>query len=355
MTMRWTMGYDAFLPDFESDTNTIFAGLGAYLINGGVITSENTRFGYGYSMSWAGGNNDNDLTWVVNPDPMTDRVYFGTAVYIGEAAELDNCQFKFRNTAGAVAWSIRFGAFGTIYCYLGDFDSGGSLWFASPGGSFRLNTWFYFEIALKTHPTLGEFEMRVNTVPLCDYTNINTGSSSGWNAIRMGLKSISSKQFYLDDQYVCDSQGDVNNNFLGNVRCQGLLTTAPGDSTTWTSSDVMIPNWEAARNQEVNDDLYVYTDVVGDFDLYHIDPLVNSPEIFAVSVYGFYRQDDATQRFGVNVIKSGSTTVDGPSHALNQTYTGFRDIYEEDPDISGNWLPAAVNDLQIGPKAEDTL
>jgi hypothetical protein len=96
----------------------------------------------------------------------------------------------------------------------------------------------------------------------------------------------------------------------------------------------------------------VYSGVPGDFDLYLIDPLINSPYVFGVQVKGAVRQDDATQRFYRNTLLSDMTQVYGATYATDSNYSFVIDMFEENPDTMLPWLDTEVNAIEIGPEVE---
>lgn len=352
-------------PDYN---NPQFNTLGWYQIVGALNVDSNTRFGYGYSMKFqAGVNNGSNAAWLFPNAAQLENGFVGVAMYIDEANENDAAFISLNCSVGNLGcFTVVFRPFGVIELGLGKMDRDslapgpeGAIIFQSAGGTYRLNTWFYFEIGFTIDPDTmtpnGAIELRVNTVPVADYINIQSSVVATFaDNIAIGLKSIpdgASKLVYWDDWYVCDDQGAHNTTFLGNTRVQGLLPNAPGDNTDWDKVGAAT-NWQAASNQLVDDSKYVFSGVTDDYDLYEIAPLVNSPNVFGVQVKGAYRQDDATQRFAVNTIKSGATQADGTPVACNSSYAFQFDIWEEDPDTMMTWDYTAVNTLQIGPKVE---
>jgi hypothetical protein len=129
------------------------------------------------------------------------------------------------------------------------------------------------------------------------------------------------------------------------------VPNAAGASTDWTPFGAAT-NWEAASNADIDDTKYVYGTTPGDYDLYEVTPLINTPTVFGVQVTGYYRQDDATQRSVKNVIYSGTTLDEGIEYFTNADYAATTDMWEEDPDTNDPWLYADVNNVQIGPKVE---
>jgi hypothetical protein len=146
--------------------------------------------------------------------------------------------------------------------------------------------------------------------------------------------------------------GPRNNDYLGNVRVRYMPVISNDTPLDWSiGGSIPAPtNWQSVLNLDLNDTKYVFTPDTGDQDFYNIDPIINAPTIFGVEIGGAYRQDDATQRFVANQIRSGATVATGVTLATNQTYTFTYDIFELNPDTGLGWSNAEVNAIDVGPK-----
>jgi hypothetical protein len=239
---------------------------------------------------------------------------------------------------------------------------GGTQIGVSEAAQFNANADIDVECFFKVHNTAGEVEVRVNTkgrggpttsTPAIHLINVDTqpGGNAYFDSVFWGNNADSAVgcDFYIDDFRYYDTAGSVNNSWLGTARVQTLLPTGAGATTDFSRSNTGLANWQNASNRNVDDSLYVYDPAVGDFDLYTMQPLVNSPTVFWVQMTSFVRQDDATQRYFKNRLVSASTTSDGASYALSQTYTADTDIWELDPATGLTFTGAAVNALQTGP------
>lgn len=248
---------------------------------------------------------------------------------------------------------IHFDDFGVIKVYRCHYNEANTLVSqtligASAPGSYPEHQWFYAEIKF----VLGsDLEVRVNTVAVlslvdasinCTPTPVSQFQAIGWYP-------DAGAGFDVDNWHFDDSQ------FNGVVRVQWLPPMSAGDQTEWTSWNLSMPNWQSASNQNMDDTRYVFnsTQEPGDYDLYRITPLVNSPEVLSVAVKGAYRQNDATQFFVQNVLKSGAATTFGALRPANNQYKFNIDRYNVDPNTGLPWTYNAVNSLQIGPKQED--
>lgn len=96
---------------------------------------------------------------------------------------------------------------------------------------------------------------------------------------------------------------------------------------------------------------YVYDATSGDQDLYNLQAISATPtNIVAVTTRAIAQKSDAGTRNIALQLKSGTTTSNGTSTALN---TSFAHIYRTDttdPNTSAAWTATAVNNLQCGMK-----
>jgi hypothetical protein len=155
--------------------------------------------------------------------------------------------------------------------------------------------------------------------------------------------------FYIDDLRFYDTTGAQNNTWLSTARVQEMIAGGDGATLDFSKSNTGLAAWQNIINKSVDDTLYLFDGTVGDYNLSTPQALVNSPTVFGIGVMGFYRQDDATQRYAKSRIVSGGVTSDGASFATASSYAGDWDVWELDPSTSLSFTGAAVNALQFGP------
>lgn len=367
MTLRWGTGFD--LMRTETDARDQFAQLGWYELPGGPIAANLTiaddptdsAFGYGKVLKFGNTNvsgNDTQANYLLKNGVEMVEWYQGARVIVNSAL-VQTKPFLGIGRTGETLISAAFKEYGQIELWRGREDYPGAVLLATSNpGSYLNDVWLYFEIGgLLATDTTGWVTVRVNTVPVISLvTSITNPGGANLNSVVLGYfyedqTGVGNVRAWWDDLYICDEQGMENNTFLGNIRVQGLKPNAAGASTTWTPFGAMT-NWEAASNEDIDDTKYVYSLTPGDYDLYEIEPLVNTPAVFGVQVTGFYRQDDATQRSVKNVIFSGATQDEGVEFFTNSDYAASTDMWENDPDTGNLWLYPDVNNVQIGPKVE---
>ena len=246
---------------------------------------------------------------------------------------------------------MAFLPFGVVQAWRG-FPWSGALLASSEIGAFDAGAWFYAELKTVIDPMAGTVEVRVNTVPVNTLVAANTQASGRALSDGIVLGCVLFNDGYtayaMDDLYVCDLAGGVNDDFLGNARVQALLAAGPGSLTDFTPNGALA-NWQCVLDETLSDTVYVSDPTVGDGDLYAVAPLVNNPTVFGVQVKGAYRQTDATQRFVKNQLKASGTLARGASSATYQTYAFFADIWELNPGTGLAFTGAQVNAAEVGP------
>jgi hypothetical protein len=231
----------------------------------------------------------------------------------------------------------------------------------SEAAQFTTDTDIDVECFFKVHNTTGEVQVRVNTkgrggpttsTPAVHLINVDTqpGANAYFDSAFWGnpVDSATPCDYYIDDFRYYDTAGSINNTWLGTCRVQTCLTMGAGATTDFSKVGAST-NWQAAQNQNVDDTKYVFDPTTSDYDLYTIQPLVNSPTVFWINQTSFVRQDDATQRYFKNRNSSSGTITDGASYATSMTYAAAEDVFELNAHTGLTFTGAEVNALQIGP------
>lgn len=370
MTLRVIEGWD-YLPENPND-----AVLGSSGWSGDISvmrTSPLTAFDYGRCMVWTGASNFNILYKFVRGHWTTGYV-FGMRMVVPTIGIPSYGGFGGFNGVYALVgvdttssrgaqWQLGFDQFGTMT--LINYTNGVAAiaaktlpWAFVPGNQF------YLEI--KVTPGLsGTFEVRVNTVPVLSLSGIRISDGTpvlpatalgithvAWQLNRVGAIDGWSNDWRSDDFYFLDQDGSINNDYLGNVRVKYMAVIGDASPIQWDigGTTPAPTNWQSVVNIRTDDTTYVTTGVIGDTDLYNVDPNLDTPFVYGIEVAGAYRQDDATQRFIKNVLKSGATETEGQEYAINQSYTFYYDIFELNPDTGLPFTGAEANAIDIGPR-----
>lgn len=332
----------------------------------GITIDAAGRFSGSKAMRLGAGINSNSRVSKLIKGSAMSEFYIGAAAFI-QSANLAIILPAIGTALGSeTKLQVQFDNFGQLKLYSGrgnggaGYETAGTLLATSEPMSYQNDTWLYVEIGgLLSTSTSGWCTVRINTKPVIQLINtITSPSNPTCDAMKFTNNGIPPAGFgatgpFWDDVYMVDETGSKNNTFLGNIRAQAMLPSADGVNIDFNPFPALTNNWEDASNLALDDSKYVYSNVVDDYDLYEVTPILNSPEIFAVLVLGAYRQDDATQRSAANLLYSNGTIAEGDEYFTNITYAFTQpDVYEDDPDTGTTWLYTAVNLIQIGPKVK---
>ena len=217
--------------------------------------------------------------------------------------------------------------------------------------------WYYIQMYALIHPSAGAYEVRVNNVTQLMDSGIDTEGTGGSLVTTLRFMQQSSSDPSIDDLYVLDTTGLVNNTWLGNVYVETVFPMGDGNRNDMTRVGGGLNNYEAVDDGSTPDDdtTYVHGNVVGDDELYDFDDLVGGDggfeitQVHGVAVTNHYRKADAGSRSCRALARSVATEVEGTEQGCNVEYRYYQQIYEDDPDTAAAWADAdAVNAAEFG-------
>lgn len=237
---------------------------------------------------------------------------------------------------------------------------GGAILSTSTGSVIdATNVYFYLEFDITFNGATGALVLHKNgvNVPLSASSGLNTAPSgnNSFNTYRVGTASggalFATSTIYIDDHYYLSTSGGVETGFLGDSKAVVFFPNGAGSSTQFTPNGAGT-NWECVnQTSEDGDTTYVSDATPGDKDLYTLqDSPANTGTIFGIQLCSVWRKDDAGSRTAANTIKSGTTTLDGATIAISETYAWGLDIVEQDPNTSSAWTKTTLDALEAGVK-----
>src|SRR5262249_37892481 len=147
------------------------------------------------------------------------------------------------------------------------------------------------------------------------------------------------------DLYICDGQGSLNNDFLGDVRIQASIANGAGATTNWTPSAGS--NYQNVDDATPNEDTDYNSDATaGDIDTYamgDVTPAAGAVKGVMVSMRA--RKDDGATRTLQAAIRTGATNYFGASQNLTSSYAYYTEIWENNPNTSSPFTISDVNGL----------
>jgi len=207
--------------------------------------------------------------------------------------------------------------------------------------------WHYIELKVVIDAVAGSWELRVDGIESASGSGVDTGTP----ASLIEFAADTTGQF-IDDIYICDGDGTVNNDFIGPVFIEGLLPTSDGNSSDWTPSSGTDNYALVDENpSDLDGTDSVSTTTQNAKDTYGYDNLTSSPDqIRGVQVNTDVRKLTVANQDLAHVARSGTTEAEATPITVNDE-TDFKTasaVFEQDPDTSAAWTPAGVDAAEFG-------
>jgi len=220
--------------------------------------------------------------------------------------------------------------------------------------AFRFSMWNYVEIKIGLHDSTGTVTVKVNGTALLTLTGkdtIGTPASATWSAVEWSNGATA----WVDDIYLCDGSGGLNDDLLGEVRVVTLLpvtdAVAAGsnaDFTCSTSTDHGALVDDAAPNDDTD---YVSSSTLNHVDSWEYPALGYTGTIKGVQMNLSAKKTDSGTRAIAAVTRPVATNrVHATDHYLGTSYAYWRAIWELNPEDSGAWEVADVDGAEFGVK-----
>ncbi len=234
-------------------------------------------------------------------------------------------------------------------------NSGGTL-LGSAVGAVLPGIWAYIEAKATLSDSVGAVELRVNGATVLNLTNVDTknaGTKTVFDTVAFYGSSGVVEDAYIDDLYVCNGAGSVNNSFLGDTRVRCLLPSGNGNSSQLLGSDAdSTDNYLLVDEATPSTADYVGSGTTDQKDTYTFGDLPDaSGTIHGVQVSALATKTDAGARNLAIVTRSDGVDYDGSDVALALGSNAYvQQVRETDPDTAAAWTIAAVNAAEFGVK-----
>ena len=254
--------------------------------------------------------------------------------------------FVFRNEAGNRCAQV-VASHGTYYIK----DATGS-YIGGVRGMTEIGAFHYVEAKVYGHATNGTIEVHINGCPVFSATSVNTAGASGVaTRVAIGWSDPPTSMDYarIEDFYICDGNGSVNNDFLGDVTVK----------TLWPSGDASVNMAQIGENyathyQQVNggDSLrttdWVLDSASGAQDTFNMDDTPEAYEaIHGVVAWAYSKHTSGTGNYKLVVESNGDETKSANITATTD-WAYDKLVVETDPDTSNAWTPGTVNAMTAG-------
>lgn len=212
--------------------------------------------------------------------------------------------------------------------------------------------WHYVEVKGKIHDSAGIITIKVDGETELELTGVDTKYVSDTiSTVHLAPPSGGSD---FADVYICDTNGAVNNDFLGDVRVDTLYPTADGHYSEWDpyTGEVLTPGTHYDRvddPHDIDETDYVETDVAGEAESYAFEDLsLLGADVFGVIVNTVAKKTDAGFRALSALARIGSTDYWEDAHYISNAYWTHQHILELNPATLAAWNESEINAAEFG-------
>lgn len=229
--------------------------------------------------------------------------------------------------------------------------SGHSISGTSSGLGITDDTWIYVEVYALFHASAGQVIVEVDGVE-----EINTGSvdtvptsvATNWSFVsfRTFASSVVADGFFLDDIYILDGNGSMNNDILGPQEVRAIFPDADTVDADFTPS-TGIDNYAMIDEQTYSESDYV-EGVSGNIDIYDYGVLSLNKTVNGIAVLTSARKTQAANALLISKSVSNSIPSDEAARAVRSSFETFLRIIEQNPDGPVPWTKVAIDVAQFG-------
>ena len=221
------------------------------------------------------------------------------------------------------------------------------------------NQSYYIECKVTVHDSTGVFVVKVNGDTWLNLTSQDTQNTANTFVNQIGFgadpATQTGMQQHVEDMYICDTAGSSpTNDFLGDVRVQGLLPDANGNTSNLVGQDANSTDNYLNVDEDApgadDDTTYNESSTVNDKDTYNYPALTpTTGTVYGVQISPLARKTDAGVRSIASIARLSGTEVDSSNKALSATYIYLPDVRETKPG-GGAWSISDVNSAEFGVK-----
>ena len=210
--------------------------------------------------------------------------------------------------------------------------------------SLHAGVYYYLEMKLLVSNTAGSCEVRVDGISRLTASGDTQATDNQWiNGVRFGYGAFypwtnQGRRIQFDDIYIANTNGGTYNDFVGDVRVEGIRPVGDQPTHQWTPSSGTV-HFETIDDSTPDITNYVTSDTTGDIDLFSVGNITTpSANILAISPNIYARKSNAgVARVVALVNRAGSTDV-GIDNYLTQEYRyHYSDIWTTNPINSSAW------------------
>jgi hypothetical protein len=274
-------------------------------------------------------------TWVIGLGLFFSQVAAGFKVRFFSGGS-EQCRFEIENSGGLPRFKLVRGTT-TI----------------ATGSTFALSQWFYFEFKVTVRTgTNGAYELRQNEVNVLSGSSVNLADTGADGADQFGWGyHTGGNTVRVDDIYILDDQGTVNNNFKGDSVAVHILPSAEGHQidftpSTGTNNAANVDDGAASGADYNSSDTNAHEDYYTFEDL----PPTGLGTIHGIRASGSWAMATTGSRVARYRYYNGSTevTIGSNVSAASTTVVELPQVVEVNPNTGVNWTKSEIDAAEFG-------
>lgn len=305
---------------------------------------DSTSGGGSYSPGRFGG-----LAWSVKSTNITKTLTAQTTRVLGFAMYWDGAIGNFIigafQDSGTTQVDVRITSTGAIQV-----TRNGTVLSTSAASIVTIATWQYLEFKA-TIGSSGSYDVHLGGTSVLSQTGVNTQATSNASANQVQVGPFANVYVYVDDLYVLNSAGSVNNTFLGESKIVTSLPNADSSiNTAWTPQAGTTHYNQVNEANPDDDTTYNYSQTPGQLDTYKYPSVTLTGTIAGVQVTLCEKKDNTgTRTTAVEYRSSGGSNYTGANNfSPGTSYSMDRQIFETDPATAAAWTSSGVNGGEFG-------
>lgn len=238
------------------------------------------------------------------------------------------------------------------------YNGAGTLIASSVPNAVPVDTYVYLETKVVLSDTVGVVTVKVNGAIVVNFSGDtkNGGTDPTFDHLVFGFGSnFDSTNYHMDDLYILNGAGAVNNNFIGDCNVYARFPDGNGNySQGVNSGGTSVNNYTYVdENPDPNTSDYVAFATTGDKDTYTFGN-IPAGTVYGVQQAAYAAKSDAGTRTLRNIQRiAGADYASSNDQGLSitPTYAGKFDIIENSPATGVAWTVTEVNAAEFGTEA----
>ena len=253
-----------------------------------------------------------------------------------------------RDTSTQVAYLVRISEDGRLKLYRQQFGYDSLV--STSVTTAPARGWHYVELQVVQGTSNGTLNVRVNGVLAITLSGQNT-TQDGGPLLTAFVGAVPGRHcpatVDVDDLYLADTSGTINNTFLGDVRIDALRPQAGGSLSQWMVEGAASA-WAAVSDGDEATAIRAATaGLRQSFDVEAL-PVMSSPAIHGVQVTLLARKTDAGTGRVRALVASGAQTAVSADINLQEQLAWHTALIERNPNGNIQWTEAAFNAAEFG-------